>query len=192
VQVLSGKRPERPKHPPLSNELWDLAQYCWEQEPLRRPQISEVVFRLERASTVRQHHLEVADIVVEESTTSEGTPRRWSCSLWHAPASIARRFRLTRSNDAHYKIPPPTPRKVWQYHKLGEPSTSPCFASDGFHNIEPDGSETNLHGTTSGELDEPIAVRGGTLGLCGLLRSSASRKSNRGTPPPQNRLSEKV
>ena len=147
---------------------------------------------MERASTIRQHHLEVADIVVEESTALAGTPRRWSCSLWHAPASIARRFRLTRSNDARYKIPSPTPRKVWQYHKLGEPSSSPRFASDGFHNTELDGSETNLHGATSGELDEPIAVRGGTFGLCGLLRSSASRKSNHGTPPPQNHLSEKV
>ena len=46
VDVLSGKRPERPNHPSITDELWDMIQRCWDQEPQRRPGISEVACHL--------------------------------------------------------------------------------------------------------------------------------------------------
>jgi len=49
VGILSGKRPERPTHPSLTDELWDLIQRCWDQEPQLRPGISEVVSYLQAA-----------------------------------------------------------------------------------------------------------------------------------------------
>lgn len=51
VQILAGIRPERPKHLSLTDELWDLNQRCWDQEPLLRPGISEVVRHLRGALT---------------------------------------------------------------------------------------------------------------------------------------------
>lgn len=53
VDVLSGKRPERPSHPSLTDELWNLIQRCWEQDPQRRPGISDVARHLK--SIVRQN-----------------------------------------------------------------------------------------------------------------------------------------
>ena len=53
VDVLSGKRPERPNHPALTDELWDLIQRCWDQVPQRRPGISDVACHLR--SIVRQN-----------------------------------------------------------------------------------------------------------------------------------------
>ena len=51
VQILQGIRPERPKNLSLTDELWGLNQRCWDQEPLLRPGISEVVRQLGRALT---------------------------------------------------------------------------------------------------------------------------------------------
>jgi len=46
VEVLSGNRPERPSDPNLTDDLWDLTEHCWDQDPHRRPEVSEVVLRL--------------------------------------------------------------------------------------------------------------------------------------------------
>lgn len=46
VDVLSGNRPERPTHPSLTDDLWDLTERCWNKNPRWRPDISEVVLRL--------------------------------------------------------------------------------------------------------------------------------------------------
>ena len=40
--IISGKRPSRPIHPDLTEELWKLIQRCWYQDPYSRPEISEV------------------------------------------------------------------------------------------------------------------------------------------------------
>jgi len=42
MHVLRGRRPPRPVHPDLTNELWRLIQQCWDQNPYKRPQMSEV------------------------------------------------------------------------------------------------------------------------------------------------------
>jgi serine/threonine protein kinase len=51
VNVLSGNRPERPTHPSLTDNLWDLTEHCWNHDPRRRLEISEVVLRLRATST---------------------------------------------------------------------------------------------------------------------------------------------
>jgi len=53
VDVLTGKRPERPMHPNLTDELWNLTERCWNHDPERRPEISEVVLHLKTPSAPR-------------------------------------------------------------------------------------------------------------------------------------------
>ena len=35
--IVGGERPSRPTHPALTDELWMLAQRCWDQDTRRRP-----------------------------------------------------------------------------------------------------------------------------------------------------------
>ena len=44
--TLEGKRPPRPAHPSCTNNLWALIQRCWDEDPLVRPKISEVLQNL--------------------------------------------------------------------------------------------------------------------------------------------------
>ena len=46
VDVVSGGRPDRPADPCLTDDLWDLTKHCWDHDPQRRPEISEVVLSL--------------------------------------------------------------------------------------------------------------------------------------------------
>ena len=39
---MAGKRPSRPAHEQFTDELWTLMQHCWDQNPLSRPEVSEV------------------------------------------------------------------------------------------------------------------------------------------------------
>lgn len=41
--ILNGKRPPRPTHSSCTDYLWNLIQRCWDQDPLLRPEISEVL-----------------------------------------------------------------------------------------------------------------------------------------------------
>jgi hypothetical protein len=172
VEVLSGKRPDRPMHPDLTDRLWDMIQRCWEQEPLRRPEISEVVSLLEHPSIVRQDC---------------GFTAPWIIPTNQMAPEMVFPFPLNLVNDQHR----PTSR---QFNELDKPSPDSWSTLDGFHSVEFNGSETGLHGMRSGELDEPVAPKG----LCGLLRRVAFWKQNRGTPSTPNChghrgiLSEKV
>lgn len=47
VNILAGRRPERPTHPNLTEDVWDLTQRCWNQNPKQRPEISEIIFCLQ-------------------------------------------------------------------------------------------------------------------------------------------------
>ena len=49
VQILAGIRPKRPRHLGLTDGLWELNQRCWDQEPLLRPGMSEVICHLRDA-----------------------------------------------------------------------------------------------------------------------------------------------
>ena len=160
VEVLSGKRPDRPIHPGLTDKLWDLVQRCWEQEPLRRPEISKVVSLLERPPILRQDSADVVDIRAEVGAVS-GSIQRESPLVVSGIFSYTRSFRLTRSGD--------------QRHTTSR-STLGCF-----HNIEFNGSETSLQAMRVGELEEPAPH-----GLCGLSGGAAFWKPSRGTPSAQD------
>jgi len=53
VRVLSGSRPERPAHPSVTDDLWNIVKHCWNREPERRPGISQVVLCLQATSLRR-------------------------------------------------------------------------------------------------------------------------------------------
>ena len=74
--VLLGKRPERPKDPILTNELWVLTQRCLDQDPQRRPEITEVVCDLQEALISRQDRTNVADVARVDDTSSGSTKQR--------------------------------------------------------------------------------------------------------------------
>ena len=74
--VLLGERPERPKDPILTNELWALTQRCLDQDPQRRPEITEVVCDLQEALVTRQDRTNVAEVARVDDTTS-GSSKQW-------------------------------------------------------------------------------------------------------------------
>ena len=74
--VLLGKRPERPEDPILTNELWVLTQRCLDQDPQRRPEITEVVCDLQEALISRQDRTNVADVARVDDTSSGNTKQR--------------------------------------------------------------------------------------------------------------------
>ena len=51
LAILAAKRPGRPAHPNLTEELWGLMKRCWDQDPHLRPETS-VVLRTLRGSSV--------------------------------------------------------------------------------------------------------------------------------------------
>lgn len=42
LAIVTGKRPPRPPHQTLTNDLWALMQRCWDQDPHLRPEVSVV------------------------------------------------------------------------------------------------------------------------------------------------------
>ncbi|KAF8999176.1 kinase-like domain-containing protein [Cyathus striatus] len=60
--VLSGYRPSRPKLNStaykygLDDWMWSLIEECWDQNPTKRPAVSEVVGRLSRRDEYSRHH----------------------------------------------------------------------------------------------------------------------------------------
>lgn len=54
-KVTQGGRPQRPTNErdrTMSNELWDLVEMCWKQEPQERPQMGDVVDKMVQMSLV--------------------------------------------------------------------------------------------------------------------------------------------
>ena len=50
--ILLGKRPAKPNHPTLTEDLWHLIQRCWDDDPDLRPEASEVLQILLKPSSV--------------------------------------------------------------------------------------------------------------------------------------------
>jgi len=71
VRILAGKRPERPEHPSLTDEFWDFNQRCWDQKPLLRPGVSEVVSYLQTALAIERGRADGTDV----STIDHVLPR---------------------------------------------------------------------------------------------------------------------
>lgn len=51
--ILSGKRPERPETRALTDDLWELIQQCWNEDPLVRPTSLEIANHLGWAVRLR-------------------------------------------------------------------------------------------------------------------------------------------
>ena len=43
LAIMDGRRPPRPPHPALTDQLWALVQRCWDQNSHSRPEVSEVL-----------------------------------------------------------------------------------------------------------------------------------------------------
>jgi serine/threonine protein kinase len=43
LAIMDGRRPPRPTHPALTDQLWALVQRCWGQASHLRPEVSEVL-----------------------------------------------------------------------------------------------------------------------------------------------------
>ena len=89
VRVLAGKRPERPAHSSLTDNLWDLNQRCWDQEPLLRPRITEVVCYLRTTLTTPEDRADGTDISTAGETICGGSKQR-------EPSNRAFSFSLNR------------------------------------------------------------------------------------------------
>ena len=42
LAIMEGKRPQRPTHPAVTEDLWKFIQHCWRQDPQSRPDAAEV------------------------------------------------------------------------------------------------------------------------------------------------------
>jgi len=76
VGILSGKRPERPGHPGLTDKLWGFNQRCWDQEPQLRPGISEVVSCLHAGLADQGGHEDRTGVLTMDHRRSENSQQR--------------------------------------------------------------------------------------------------------------------
>jgi len=60
---MEEKRPPRPTHSTLTDELWELMQHCWHQEPRLRPEMSQVVQILSGVLYDEEHKEWIQDLV---------------------------------------------------------------------------------------------------------------------------------
>ena len=75
VGVLSGNRPGRPAHPSVTDDLWNMIKRCWNREPERRPDISQVVSCL-RATSLRRGSADTSDSHTTDDTSLSNFTRR--------------------------------------------------------------------------------------------------------------------
>jgi len=62
IRVVGGERPPRPEEAcrlGLSDSVWEMVEKCWEQEPLPRPKISEVLKFFKEAATAHAQQCSV-------------------------------------------------------------------------------------------------------------------------------------
>jgi len=76
VGVLSGKRPTRPTHQSLTNDIWEMIERCWDKDLQHRPDISEVVHCLQTALALQHDHLDVNDNEVPDDATLGSVQQR--------------------------------------------------------------------------------------------------------------------
>lgn len=48
--LAQDKRPDKPVHPQFTPKMWSLTKRCWEKKPDKRPDIAEVLRKLESGS----------------------------------------------------------------------------------------------------------------------------------------------
>ena len=131
VDVLSGNRPERPTHPNLTDDIWNLTEQCWDRDPQRRPDISEIISRLQVPLTPQYDE-------IPDDTTLGSVPHREPSHGEYFPIPpdevISTRFKVSR-----YQASRQTPGfcgldRFWKFGKSHHP---PRFASTyGFESEE--------------------------------------------------------
>ena len=100
AKVLSGERPERPKDPNVTDGLWALTRQCWEEDPRRRPEITEVAYYMRKAMAVQQDNACRTGPEMDDATVGCGYP-------WGPPRSTflsitPSRAAFTRLKDEAY------------------------------------------------------------------------------------------
>lgn len=63
ARIMDNKRPNRPRHAVMSDEIWELIQACWSTEPVKRPGLDEVIRRLERAANPPDQRYQPANLI---------------------------------------------------------------------------------------------------------------------------------
>ena len=163
TKVLLGERPERPKDPTLTDELWDLVRQCLEQDPRRRPEITGVISDLERALAVRRDSTDVEEV---HATTLENTRQRepsYRASSFIAPfQAILTGLEGTRSWILTCQL--------WQRCKLKRASPESEHTSDTTCGVEPNQPRHSLRGIELGNLDALTSVRLTSSSSHSLLR----------------------
>ena len=56
-KIMDGERPARPEAQELTDSMWDMVVQCWDQDPARRPTMTEVIGHL--------HELLVSSLSIE-------------------------------------------------------------------------------------------------------------------------------
>jgi hypothetical protein len=84
IQVLSGKRPGRPKNQIMTDRLWKLTQRCLERNPGRRPDIADIVRYLSSSLAVRQDRACVTNARLDDPSrgTQDGAYTTQSKESW--------------------------------------------------------------------------------------------------------------
>lgn len=105
VQVVSGRRPERPTHSSLTDETWDLIQRCWAPNPSLRPKIREVLRLLRRASMMPPRPVDGSRFLAKDGTTFGNLLRR--VSEWPGRVPLSLLGLISRFKGPRSEIPPP-------------------------------------------------------------------------------------
>ena len=173
AKVLLGERPKRPKDPVLIDGLWDLTQRCLDQNPRRRPEISEIVRYLQGDLILQKDH-------VDEETS--GNTQQWGsspcASSFIAPPEVTpTRSKGTRRSMLAYR--------PWRRCKLNK-SSEFVSASDTAYDIKSKGSGHSLHHIKFGASDTPVGVQPtpSGSGSRGLLQRAICWISARARAPP--------
>ncbi|KAF8338280.1 kinase-like domain-containing protein [Cantharellus anzutake] len=117
--VREGMRPKRPKNslPDLTNEVWELMERCWAQNPESRPDFASIledcdeICRRNRASTtasVPSHN--PPSTQVDSAKTNPSSNTRWSLPA-QSPVTPTASFSILTPSPA--VATEPTPIEVW-------------------------------------------------------------------------------
>ena len=66
-QILTGRRPGRPQKQDLTDQIWNMTTRCWQQDPLLRPKMMEVVQTLREWQVLlplQHEHLDMLPSIV--------------------------------------------------------------------------------------------------------------------------------
>ena len=178
MQILSGERPKRPEHPSITDDLWNLNQRCWAQEPLLRPEISEVVRHLQTSLAVQEGHADETDVSTTDDTTSTSSQKREAshrtCSL-PTPQNCTSQFEGLLYGPPH----PTAPRWLRALRKPRQPLNYQA-APDERSSTGPNGSGDGFYDAKSGRWESPPSCSHS------FLRRAAVWLSGRRTCSTQN------